>query len=53
LTRLAAFLSSLKSTAEQFTDTERLALILKRAFAKFLRGRAGLPALRLVGKLAM
>ena len=53
LTRLAAFLSSLKSTAEQLTDTERLTLILKRAFAKFLRGRAGPPALRLAGRLAM
>jgi len=53
LTRLAAFLSSLKSTAEQFTDTERLALIMKRAFAKFLRRRTGPPALRLAGKLAM
>ena len=39
LTRLAAFLSSLKSTAEQLTDLERLTLILRRAFAKFLQGR--------------
>ena len=53
LTRLAAFLSSLKSTAEQLTDTERLALILRRAFAKFLRGQAGPPALGLAGRLAM
>ncbi|MHB8253496.1 MAG: hypothetical protein ACYDEV_07295 [Acidiferrobacter sp.] len=45
LTRLAAFLGSLKSTAEQLTDTERLALILRRAFAKFMRGTAGPPAL--------
>ena len=51
LTRLAAFLSSLKSIAE-FTDTERLALILRRAFAKCLRGRTGPPALRWVGRLA-
>ena len=41
------------STAEQLTDTERLTLILKRASAKFLRGRAGPPALRLAGRLAM
>ena len=53
LTRLAAFLGSLKSTAEQFTDTEQLALILKRAFAKFLQKRTGPPALRLAGKLVM
>ena len=39
LTRMAAFLSSLKSTAEQLTDLERLTLILRRAFAKFLQGR--------------
>ena len=39
LTRLAAFLSSLKSTAEQLTDLECLTLILRRAFAKFLQGR--------------
>ncbi|MHB8253130.1 MAG: hypothetical protein ACYDEV_05405 [Acidiferrobacter sp.] len=45
LTRLATFLSSLKSTAEQLTDTERLHLILRRAFAKFMRGTAGPPAL--------
>jgi hypothetical protein len=49
LTRLAAFLGSLKSTAEQFTDTERLALILKRAFAKFLRGRTYPAALLAAG----
>jgi hypothetical protein len=36
---MAAFLSSLKSTAEQLTDLERLTLILRRAFAKFLQGR--------------
>ena len=53
LTRLAAFLSSLKSAAEQLTDLERLTLILRRAFAKFLRRRAGPPALRLAGRLAM
>ncbi|WP_298186864.1 hypothetical protein, partial [Acidiferrobacter sp.] len=37
--QMAAFLSSLKSTAEQLTDLERLTLILRRAFAKFLQGR--------------
>ena len=41
LIRIAAFLASLRSTTEQFTDAERLALILRRAFAKFLRGRLG------------
>jgi len=45
LTRLAAFLSALKSTAEQLTDTERLRVILRRAFAKFMRATAGPPAL--------
>ncbi|MHB8255413.1 MAG: hypothetical protein ACYDEV_17430, partial [Acidiferrobacter sp.] len=45
LTRLAAFLGSLKSTAEQLTDTERLHLILRRAFAKFMRATAGPPTL--------
>lgn len=49
LTRLAAFLSSLKSAAEQLTDTERLHLILRRAFAKFMRGTAGPPALLVPG----
>ena len=47
LTRLAAFLNSLKSTAEQLTDTECLTLILRRAFAQFLRGRV-YPATLLV-----
>ena len=50
LTRLAAFLGSLKSTAEQLTDTERLTLILRRAFAKFLRGRVYPAALLVAGK---
>ena len=53
LTRLAAFLRSLKATAEQFTDTERLTLILRRAFAKLLRKRVGLPTLRLAGRPAI
>ena len=41
LTRLASFLSSLKSTAEQLTEEQRLRAILTRAFAKFI-----LPSLR-------
>lgn len=36
LTSLAAFLATLKSTAEQLTDTQRLRAILTRAFAKFM-----------------
>jgi hypothetical protein len=36
LINLAAFLSQLKSTAKQLTDTERLRQILERAFAKFM-----------------
>jgi Transposase DDE domain group 1 len=36
LTRLASFLSSLKSTAEQLTEGQRLRAILARAFAKFI-----------------
>ena len=39
LARLAAFLGSLKSTAEQLTDLERRTPILRRAFAEFLRER--------------
>ena len=53
LTGLAAFFNSRKSTAEQFTDTERLTLILRRAFAKFLRGRVGPPTLRGARRPAM
>ena len=45
LTNLARFLASLKSTAEQLTDTQRLHAILVRAFAKFMRATAGPPAL--------
>jgi len=40
LTNLAAFLASLKSTAEQLTDTQRLEAILARAFAKFMLATA-------------
>jgi hypothetical protein len=36
LTNLAGFLASLKTTAEQLTDTQRLQAILSRAFAKFM-----------------
>lgn len=36
LTNLASFLATLKSTAEQLTDAQRLRAILTRAFAKFM-----------------
>ena len=36
LTNLTGFLASLKATAEQLTDTQRLRAILARAFAKFM-----------------
>ena len=36
LTNLAGFLATLKSTAEQLTDVQRLRAILTRAFAKFM-----------------
>jgi hypothetical protein len=36
LTSLAGFLATLKSTAEQLTDVQRLRAILTRAFAKFI-----------------
>ena len=36
LMNLASFLATLKSTAEQLTDTQRLRAILQRAFAKFM-----------------
>ena len=36
LTHLAAFLRTLKATAEQLTDAQRLRAILTRAFAKFM-----------------
>ena len=45
LTSLAGFLNSLKSTAEQWTDAQRLHAILARAFAKFMLATAGPPAL--------
>ena len=45
LTSLAGFLSTLKATAEQWTDAERLRAILARAFATFMLATAGPPAL--------
>jgi Transposase DDE domain group 1 len=52
LTNLSRFLASLKSTAEQFTDAQRLQAILARAFAKFMQATAApptLPALEILG----
>lgn len=46
LTSLAGFLSSLKATAEQLTDAERLRAILTRAFAKFMLATGGPPELQ-------
>ena len=43
LTNLAGFLSSLKATAEQLTDAQRLRAILSRAFAKFMLATADPP----------
>ena len=40
LTSLAGFLATLKATAEQLTDTQRLHAILTRAFAKFMLSTA-------------
>ena len=45
LTNLADFLSGLKTTAEQLTDTQRLRAILARAFEKFMLATAGPPLL--------
>ena len=45
LTNLAGFLRTLKATAEQWTDAERLRAILTRAFAKFMLTTTGPPAL--------
>jgi len=45
LRTLARFLSSLRDTAEQLTDTQRLHAILMRAFAKFMQATAAPPAL--------
>ena len=45
LTSLAGFLRTLKATAEQWTDAQRLRAILARAFATFLLPTASPPAL--------
>lgn len=45
LTNVAGFLRTLKATAEQWTDADRLRAILTRAFATFLLPTAGPPAL--------
>jgi hypothetical protein len=45
LTNVAGFLRTLKATAEQWTDAERLRAILTRAFALFRLSTAGPPAL--------
>lgn len=45
LTNLAGFLRTLKATAEQWTDADRLRAILTRAFATFMRSTAGPPTL--------
>jgi hypothetical protein len=45
LTNLVGFLSILKTTAEQWTDAQRLRAILARAFSKFMLATAGPPAL--------
>ncbi len=45
LTSLAGFLSTLKATAEQWTDAQRLRAILARAFAKCMLPTASPPAL--------
>ena len=45
LTNVAGFLRTLKATAEQWTDAERLRAILIRAFATFMLSTAGPPTL--------
>ncbi len=47
LTNLAGFLRTLKATAEQWTDAERLRAILIRAFATVMLSTAGPPTLLL------
>jgi hypothetical protein len=44
LTNWAGFLTALKTTAEQWTDVQRLRAILERTFAKFMLTTAGPPA---------
>jgi hypothetical protein len=45
LSNLASFLRSLKSTAEQLTETQRLGAILTCAFAQFMLATVDPPAL--------
>jgi len=45
LTNVAGFLSTLKATAEQWTDADRLRASLTRAFAKFMLTTASPPTL--------
>jgi hypothetical protein len=45
LTNVASFLRTLKTTAEQWTDAQRLRAILARAFATFMLSAAGPSAL--------
>jgi hypothetical protein len=45
LTKVAGFLKTLKATAEQWTDAERLRAMLTRAFATFMRTPAAPSAL--------
>lgn len=45
LTNVASFLRTLKATAEQWPDADRLRAILTRAFATFMLAAAGPPAL--------
>ena len=52
LTNLAGFLRSLKATAEQLTDAQRLRAILSRAFAKFMLATAD-PPIRLTPQFAI
>ncbi|MDF0666208.1 MAG: hypothetical protein P0119_09055 [Nitrospira sp.] len=51
LSNLAGFLRTLKATAEQWTDADRLRAMLTRAFATFMRTTAGPPTL-LISKTA-
>ncbi|MCP9443365.1 MAG: hypothetical protein NNA20_12350 [Nitrospira sp.] len=44
LTNVAGFLKTLKATAEQWTDAERLRAMLTRAFATFMLSPAGSSA---------
>ena len=46
---VGGLLSSLKSTAEQLTDGQRLRAILTRAFAKFILPTAEPPPILIMG----